>query len=287
MAHSQCRSSFLRTRPVAIGLVVLALCLLSPLAVAALPTSNFYEEGSDIYDDWDVCRTRGDGSDGFLKFVGGDFDPVIAYESLGDNANSAYVTGFRLAQEYPDVDTRAEAVFAYARDGVRYTSDRSQFGYVEFAQNADELADIIAEEGVAYGDCEDYAFLLGAMYLGAGIRSAIVLAPDHAATLVYLPGYKDANRVLTLNGEEGWIWAEATGGNNPLGWMPDQYMRVELAAQELTNTGLPAPSPQTKPVVEITRRQGTDFSLPIPPFWLIMLVLWLVSRIGRRRFTSR
>ena len=283
MARSQCRSSFLRTRPVTIGLVVLALCLLSPFAVAALPTSNFYEGGSDIYDDWDVCRTRGDGSDGFLQYVGGDFDPVIAYESLGENANRAYVTGFQLAQEYPKLDVRAEVIFAYARDGVKYTSDRSQFGYVEFAQNADELANIIAEEGVAYGDCEDYAFLLGAMYLGAGMRSAIVLAPDHAATLVYLPGYVEANRVLTLDGEEGWIWAEATGGNNPLGWMPDQYMRVELVAHELTNTGLPTPAPQTKPVAEITRHRGTDFSLPVPPFWLIMLVLWLIARVGRRR----
>ena len=200
---------------------------------------------------------------------------------------SAYVKGFQFAQEYPNLEQRAEAIFAYARDGVSYASDRSQFGYVEFAQNADELADIIAEEGKAYGDCEDYAFLLGVMYLGAEIRSAIVLAPDHAATLVYLPGYGEANRVLALEGEDGWIWAEATGGNNPLGWMPDQYMRVELAAQELTNVGLPAPAPQTKPVAEITRHQGAGFSLPIPPVWLIMIVLWSVSRLGRRRAAFR
>lgn len=283
MARSQCHSSFLRARPVTIGLVVLALSLLTPLAVLAVPTSSFYEGGSDIYDDWDVCRTRGDGSDGFLSYAGGEFDPIIAYESLGDNAGRAYVTGFQFAQEYPDLDLRAEAIFAYARDGVSYTSDRSQFGYVEFAQNADELAGIIAGEGKAYGDCEDYAFLLGVMYLGAEMRSAIVLAPDHAATLVYLPGYVGANRVLTLDGEEGWIWAEATGGNNPLGWMPDQYMRVDLAARELKNIGLPAPAPQTKPVVEVTRGQGGGFSLPVPPFWLIMIGLWLISRVGRRR----
>lgn len=286
MVRLRCRSSFLSTRPVTIGLVVLALSLLSPLAVAAVPTSEYYEAGQDIYDDWDVCRTRGDGSDGFLQYVGGEFDPVIVYESMGENSNRAYVTGFQLAQEYPDLDARAEAIFAYARDGVRYTSDRSQFGYGEFAQNADEMASIIAEEGVAYGDCEDYAFLLGVMYVGAGMRSAIVLAPDHAATLVYLPGYVGANRVLNLEGEEGWIWAEATGGNNPLGWMPDQYMRVELAARELTDVGLPAPAPQTKTVAEITRHQGAGFSLPIPPFWLIILVLWLIARVGRRRAPS-
>jgi len=286
MARSRCHSSFLRTRPVTVGLVVIVLLLLSPLAVLGVSTSNFYEEGSDIYDDWDVCRTRGDGSDGFLGYVGGEFDPLIAYESLGDNANRAYVMGFQFAQEYSDLKQRAEAIFAYARDGVSYTSDRSQFGYVEFAQNADELAGIIAEEGKAYGDCEDYAFLLGVMYLGAEMRSAIVLAPDHAATLVYLPGYSEANRVLTLGGEDGWIWAEATGGNNPLGWMPDQYMRVDLAAQELANFGLPVPAPQTKPVAEITRSHGTGFSLPVPPFWLIMIVLWLISRVGRRRARS-
>jgi hypothetical protein len=282
MARSQCRSSFLRTRPVTVGLVVAALFLFSPLAVSAVSTSSFYEGGSDIYDDWDVCRTRGDGPDGFLAFVGGQFDPVIAYESLGDNANSAYVKGFQFAQEYANLEQRAEVVFAYARDGVSYNSDHSQFGYVEFAQNADELAGIIAEEGKAYGDCEDYAFLLGVMYLGAEMRAAIVLAPDHAATLVYLPGYVEANRVLTLEGEDGWIWAEATGGNNPLGWMPDQYMRVELAAEELTNVGLPTPAPQTKPVADITRHQGAGFSMPIPPFWLVILVLWLIGRMGRR-----
>ena len=283
MARSQCRSSLLRARPVTIGLVVLVLSLLTPLAVAAVPTSDFYEGGADIYDDWDVCRTRGDGGDGFLQYVGGEFDPIIAHESMGENSNRAYVTGFQLAQEYPVLGQRAEAIFGYARDGVKYTSDRSQFGHVEFAQNADELANIIVEEGIAYGDCEDYAFLLGVMYVGAGMRSAIVLAPDHAATLVYLPGYVGANRVLTLEGEEGWIWAEATGGNNPLGWMPDQYMRVELVARELTDVGLPTPAPQTKPVAEITRHHGTEFSLPVPPFWLIMLVLWLIARLGRRR----
>ena len=89
--------------------------------------------------------------------------------------------------------------------------------------------------------------------------------------------------LLTLDGEEGWIWAEATGGNNPLGWMPDQYMRVDLAAKELKNIGLPDPAPQTKPVVEVTRGQGAGFSLPVPPFWLIMIILWLISRAGRRR----
>jgi len=286
MLRSPCRSRFVAGAPLLAVSGAVVLLSLFPLAVMALPTSSFYEGGSDIYDDWDVCRTRGDGSDGFLQYVGGDFEPVLAYESMGDNVGRAYVTGFQIAQEYPNLAQRAEAVFAYARDGVRYTSDRSQFGYVEFAQNADEMADVIAQDGVAYGDCEDYAFLLGVAYVGAGMRSAIVLAPDHAATLVHLPGYVGANRMLTLNGAEGWIWAEATGGNNPLGWMPEQYMRVELVARELRDSGLPAPAPQDKPVATITRNKESGFGLPVSPFFLVVFVLWIVSRIGRRPAAS-
>ncbi|MBN1856054.1 MAG: transglutaminase domain-containing protein [Dehalococcoidia bacterium] len=236
-----------------------------------------------MFDDWDVCRTRGDGEDGFLHYVGGRFDPVIAAESLGANANRAYVRGLEFQQEYPDIEQRAEAIFGYAQSKVRYTSDRSQFGYMEFAQNADELLAVIDEEGIAYGDCEDYAVLLGVMYLGAGIRSAVVLAPEHAAALVYVPGYAGANRQLSLDGESGWVWAEATGGNNPFGWMPEQYMNAELQAQELVDEGLVVEALPDKPVVTISRHTGSRFVLPVSPFFLVVGLLWLISSVGRRR----
>ena len=264
--------------------VVLCLTILSiilPSTALAIPTGSYYGEGDLIYDDWSVCRTRGDGEDGFLKYRAGSFEPVIAAESLGENAQAAYLRGKSFLSSYPDKVERAEAIFAYVRDNVQYMSDKSQFGHVEFAQNADELYGEVIDEGRGYGDCEDYAVLLGVMYLGAGLRSAIVLAPDHAAALVHVPDYRAANRVLTVNGDQGWIWAEATGSNNPLGWMPERYMRVGLAAYELQDEGL-APSPPTdKPEVTLTRSTGAGFSLPIPPFYLIVGLLWLVSRLRR------
>jgi len=51
----------------------------------------------------------------------------------------------------------------------------------EFAQNADELATIIAQNRVGYGDCEDSAVLLAVMYKGAGFRSAIAIGSGHTA----------------------------------------------------------------------------------------------------------
>lgn len=261
----------------------LATMLLVPATVLAVPTGNYYGDGGKVFDDWDVCRTHGDGADGFLRFSGNSFEPVIAAESLGDNAHTAYLRGMHFISEYPDRTARAEAIFAYVRDNVRYLSDKSQFGYVEFAQNADEVYSELVEEGVAYGDCEDYAVLLGVMYLGAGLRSAIVLAPDHLATLVYVPDYKSANKVLTVNGDRGWVWVEATGGNNPFGWMPERYMRAGLYAYELQDEGLAPSPPKDKPVVLLSRSTGPALAMPVPPFFLIVAALWLVSALGRRR----
>ena len=103
------------------------------------------------------------------------------------------------------------------RDRVRYTSDIDQFEHVEFAQNADELAAVLEEGRAGYGDCEDSAVLLAVMYKGAGYRSAIVIGKEHTACMVYLPDYDSAPVFFEVDGETGWVWAEATGRNNPLG----------------------------------------------------------------------
>ncbi len=282
MAHLQCRSKLIYTRLARVLLCSLALILLCPLAVLSAPTGNFYLEGGEVFDDWDICRTRAYGEDGFFRFDGYSFEPVIAAQSLGFNADVAYQRGIEFERQYPDQAQRAEAIFTYVRDRVRYMSDRSQFGYDEFAVNADELMLVVDRDGVAYGDCEDYAVLLGVMYVGAGLRSGVVLAPGHAAALVYLPDYPYANRFLTLHGEPGWVWAEATGGNNPLGWMPDEYMRTELLGYELQDVGLQREGLPDKPVTTITRDTGGGFALPISPFLLVVFVLWLIPALARR-----
>ncbi len=286
MAPLRCHFRCLREASVLLMLFVAATAFAQPAPVIATSTGNYYSDGTDVFDDWDICRTRAGGADGFLSERGRGFDPVIVGESLGSNTDAAYVRGFEFETIYSDVNQRADAIFRYVRDRVHYTPDRSQFGYDEFAQNADELLAVIDKDGLAYGDCEDYAILLNAMYVGAGLRSAMVLAPDHAAALVYLPDYPNANRFLTVNGETGWIWAEATGGNNPLGWMPEDFMGTRLLAHELENQGLPPGAVPDKVVTTVTRHTGGPLSFPLSPFFLVILVLWLIISLGRRRSGS-
>ena len=198
-----------------------------------MPSSGFHEINGETFDDWKVCRTRVIGNDGFYQVSGNTFRPIIAFESLGENSGAAYKLGEQFAGRYPNESRRAEEIFYFVRDRVRYTPDIDQFKLDEFAQNADELATTINQNGVGYGDCEDSAILLAIMFKGAGYRSSITLVPGHTTALVYLPGYKKAATVFTLDGESGWIWAEATGSNNLLGWVPKQFAGTTVAAYEI------------------------------------------------------
>jgi len=212
------------------------LLLLTSLASAgsclATPSSGFYRSGGEEYDDWDLCRTRCWGDDGFFRVSEKDFRPAIAFESLGELKDKAWEVGERLAGQYSGNEL-ADRIFAYARDHVTYTSDAVQFGHDEFARNADEVVEEIESRGSSRGDCEDYAVLLAVMFRAAGFRSAVVLAPEHAATLVLLPDYPGANTYWDFKGEGGWVWAEATGRTNPLGWTPSKLMRSDLFAYEV------------------------------------------------------
>lgn len=254
-----------------------------PAATLAVPSTDFYEEQGEIFDDWDVCRTRAFGENGFFQaFSETEFRPIIVAESLGENADRAYQIGQQLAQVYPDLYQRAEAVFAFARNKIRYTSDADQFGFKEFAQNADEVATTVEDKGLAYGDCEDYAVLLAVMYKGAGFRAAIVLAPDHAAALVYLPGYEKANLSLSIDGESGWVWAEATGGNNPLGWMPKRFMGEKLGACEVEDEAITGMGPPDKSPAAVTKG-GAGPAIRVSPFFAVIALLWLLPLLRRRR----
>jgi transglutaminase-like putative cysteine protease len=275
-------------------LISLIFILVGGLATAgyawASPSQSFSEKNGDVFDDWEICRTRAFGTDGFYQLTETTFRPVIAFESLGENAAAAYSLGEKFADEYPDRNQRAEAIFSFVRDRVRYATDIDQFGHEEFAQNADEIAAIIEGGGAGYGDCEDSAVLLAVMYKGAGYRSAIVIGEEHTASLVYLPDYTQAPVSFEINGEPGWVWAEATGKNNPLGWTSKEYLDVKLAAYEITKEGVMASGPTAPPLTAIAQTGsgggGGGFSTPLP-FFGIIFFLWFIPSLFRRRRRAR
>ncbi len=267
-------------------MVLLGLAFVTGLAATsyalATPSADFHEINGDIFDDWQISRTRAFGEDGFYQISETGFRPVIAFESLGENADLAYNLGKQFVQQYPDEGQRAEEIFYFVRDRVKYTPDIDQFKYDEFAQNADELAMLIDQNGVGYGDCEDSAVLLAVMYKGAGYRSAILVAPSHTAALVHLPNYSKATAVFELDGEPDWVWAEATGSNNPLGWIPKEFIDAELAAYEISGEAVIPAKPTTAPAATVTGTGGGSSFSPFP-FVSIIGFLWLISLFRRRR----
>ena len=169
--------------------------LISSLFVSAntcfgMSSENFCTIKGEVCDDWNICRTRSLDNDGFFQILDKNFRPAIAFQSLGGLKDIAWRIGERLAESYSGNEL-AKRIFSYVRDNVVYTSDPIQFGFPEFARNADEIAGEIEINGYSRGDCEDYAVLLVVMFKAAGFRSSVVLAPDHAATLVYLPDYPE------------------------------------------------------------------------------------------------
>jgi len=265
--------------------IVLAIMLTWGLAASsyawATSSAGFRTAGDDVFDDWDISRTRATGADGFYQISEKGFRPVITFESLGEEADIAYRLGEEMLGQYPDRIQRAEKIFYYVRDRVRYTPDKDQFQQDEFAQNADELADKIVQNGLAHGDCEDSAVLLAVMYKGAGYRSAIAVAPGHTAAIVYLPEYKKGS-IFKMNGEEGWVWAEATGNKNPLGWVAKEFINEGLYAYEIKDERVTRAEPTEAPAALIPGKGGGSASFPVP-FFSIIFLLWLISRLFRRR----
>ncbi len=166
---------------------------------------------------------------------------------------------------------------------MQYTPDVDQFGFEEFAQNADELATTINQDGIGHGDCEDSAVLLAVMYKGAGYRSAIAVGQGHTACLVYLPDYDKATAVFKLDGEPGWIWAEATGSNNPLGWVPKEFINAQVPVYEIDEEPVEQREPPPEPATAIAPGTGGS-SISVPsPFLLVMVFFWVISLARRRR----
>lgn len=244
----------------------------------ASPSATFHEESGGIFDDWHINRTSSAGVDGYLQenytsneWPPAEFRPLIVFESLGEYADVAYNEGERIARQISDMSQRAEYVFQFVQMGTQYTSDSEQFKMADFAQNADEVIGNILNNGIAFGDCEEFATTLAVMFLGAGLRAAIVDCPGHVGVVVYLPGYTKANVIFEIEGEAGWVWAEATASSNKLGWFPEGQIQGPLLVYEVTAEPLPLwqkpveeePVAEEQPVI-IDEPVATDENEPAP-----------------------
>ncbi len=254
--------------------MILALALV-PLSRGAPGTLS--DRDGAIFDSWGLCRTRSWENDGFFQVDETSFRPAIVFESLGELKDKAWQIGHQMAEQYSERNQLAEQIFLYVRDHVAYTSDLDHFGVEEFAQNADELAEEIESHGAANGDCEDDAILLAVMFHASGFRSAIVLAPSHAAAVVRLPDYPKANTFWNFNDTDGWIWAEATGRTNSLGWTPTEYIRSDLAAYEVTDEAIFDDNR-----AGVSTPSGGTSVISFSPFLSIIFFLWLVSFLRKR-----
>jgi hypothetical protein len=202
-----------------------------------LPASSFNWKEGDWYDNWGIDRNYYGGPDGYL--------PNLATETLNENKELAYSIGEWFQANYPTEIDRAVAILKYVQKWTEYGYDsdnvvRGGVPQEEWAWNADEMAHAFNETtGVkAIGDCEDLAFLCGTIYVSAGFDAAIVDAPEHVALLIWLPEFSNANTYWNLSNDgrdAGWIWVEATGSSNPLGWTPPDFRDGSWTAYAIGN----------------------------------------------------
>ena len=205
--------------------------------VNGFPASSFNRKEGDWYDNWEINRNYYAGPNGYL--------PKLATETLNENKELAYSIGTWFQTNYPTKTDRAAAILKYVQTWTEYGYDsdnvlRDDIPQEEWAWNADEMAHAFNETtGVkAIGDCEDMAFLCGTIYVGAGFDAAIVDSPEHVALLIWLPEFSNANCYwnLTNDGRDaGWIWVEATGSSNPIGWTPPDFIDGGWTAYALGN----------------------------------------------------
>lgn len=189
------------------------------------------------YDNWGIDRTDYSGTHGYL--------PNLANETLGENKELAYSIGQSFQTKYPVKTERAVAILKFVQRWTEYGYDSDNVvmngvAQDEWAWNADEMAHAFNETTgtVAIGDCEDMAFLCGTIYVGAGFDVAIIDAPGHCALLIWLPEFSNANSYWDIpndNRDAGWIWVEATGSSNPLGWTPPDFKDGEWTAYPIND----------------------------------------------------
>lgn len=249
--------------------VIFLLVALSLKEVIGFPSGQTYpptgftkRADGDWYDTWGFDRNYYDGKDGYM--------PNIAYETLGTNKELAYSIGESFITNYAGKVQRAVAILKFVQRWTEYGYDidnvRAPDGtpQEDWAWNADEMAHMFntTTNTVAIGDCEDMAFLCATIYTGAGFDAALVLAPsinpDHAALVIWLPEYPNANYYWDLHDGrgKGWIWVEATGKYNPLGWTPPDFNDGQWTAYPLglmiSNVNYNPQSPQEGDNVVVT-----------------------------------
>jgi len=212
----------------ALAVLLFSSCL---VGVLAFPSGNGYppvftRKGRNWYDSFGIVRNEWSGEDGYL--------PRIINESLGENRELAYRFGQLFVDRYPNRNERAEAILRFVQTWTEYGYDEEHvfmegISQDEWAWNPDEMAHMVDQaqksQQAAYGDCEDFGFFCGVLYLAAGYEVTIVHPEGHIALLIWLPDYPDANTYWDVDDGKGygWIWVEATGDKNPLGWTPPDY----------------------------------------------------------------
>lgn len=235
-------------------------------------------QDGDWFDNWNVNRNYYGGSNGYL--------PNLAFETLNEYKEKAYSIGQRFQDQYTSETERAVAILRYVQTWTEYGYDsdnviRSGVTQEEWAWNADEMADAFDQTtGVkAIGDCEDLAFLCGTIYVGAGFDAAIVDAPEHVALLIWLPDFSNADIYWDLpndNRDAGWIWVEATGSSNPLGWTPPDFEDGGWTAYSIGNLEFvaePQPSQSTSTLINLE-----DLVL----FVIVVLIILFLTKVRRR-----
>ncbi len=254
-------------------LILLILCTVTlPLSRAyAIPSSDFTNTNGYWFDDWDINRNYYAGRHGYL--------PDMAYETLDENRELAFSIGESFKENYAVKTERAVAILRYVQKWTDYGYDeenvfRDGVAQDEWAWNADEMAHAFNENtGVkAIGDCEDLAFFCATIYKGAGFDAAVVDAPGHVALLIWLPEFSNADNYWNLpddNRGAGWIWVEATGSTNPLGWTPPDYDNGDWTAYPL---GI------IEPIDEPPQPLPIDLIIVVLVIVVIMSVLLVVTK---------
>ena len=268
----------IRPRSLVVGIILL-FAFSSVSAAYGLPSGGVYPpkftlHNGDWFDSFGFDRNYYGGSDGFL--------PNVAYESIGTYKELAYSIGERFKANYPQTVERAEAILKYVQRWTNYGYDSDNIfinssgmqspggkPQDDFAWNADEMAHMFNETtgAVAIGDCEDMAFLCSTLYLAAGFDVVLVSPTGHVALMIWLPDYSNANYYWDIGDGrgEGWIWVEATGKNNPLGWTPPDFSDgnfdvYQLSVSTIYNVNYAPQDPQSTDSVTVTAQAATGIS---------------------------